>query len=616
MHNVRKLNDSINMVGASDRRLALFENVHPIPDGMAYNSYFVADEKTVVLDAIDSTCADVYFENLAHCLGGRALDYIIINHVEPDHCACLDELILRYPDIKMVCNAKAASMLKQFFTFDVDTRAHIVAEGDELSIGTHTFKFFMAPMVHWPEAMVTYEISTKTLFSADAFGTFGATGGAIFADELNFETEWLDDARRYYANIVGKYGPQVLALLKKAATLDIRMICPLHGPVWRNNFKYIIDKYKLWASYTPETAGVLIPYASIYGGTKNAAEVLAARLVELGVKNVKLYDVSCTHVSYLVAKAFEYSHIVFASVTYNMGVFASMENLLHELAAHNLQNRTVAFVENGSWAPAAKNAMANIVSGMKNMTVLESFVSVKSRVNDETLEKLHTLAQDVYASYSDYVKGLQDAAQCEDEVDATTLFKIPYGLYVVAAREGDKDNGCIINTVQQVTNTPNRISVVICKQNYTHDIVLNTGKFNVLTLSQAAGFDIFERFGFNSGRDTDKFDGIDFDRAQNGIAVLKDCINSVICADVVDVVDLYTHTMFVATISEARIINDESTVTYDYYLNNIKPKPESKAGDKKGFVCKICGWVYEGETLPKDIVCPLCKHGYSDFEPL
>ena len=395
MYNVMQINDDVTYVGASDRKLALFEAVYPLVNGVSYNSYLVNDEKTVLLDTVDRSVSGVFFENIAHVLDGRKLDYVIVNHMEPDHAATLGELVLRYPEVKIVSNAKVVAMIKQFFDFDVDARVQVVAEGDTFSTGKHTFTFAMAPMVHWPEVMVTFDTTDGILYSADAFGTFGALAGNVFADEVDFENKWLDEARRYYTNIVGKYGPQVQMALKKALALDIKMICPLHGPIWRENIAWFVDKYNKWSTYTPEDNNVLIAYASIYGGTENAANILASELAKKGVKNIAMIDVSVTHPSYIISEAFRCSHIVFAAPTYNAGIFTPMETVLLDLAAHNLQNRTVAFIENGSWAPISAKLMGDIVAKMKNMTVLASKATLKSTVKDAQREELKTLASEI-----------------------------------------------------------------------------------------------------------------------------------------------------------------------------------------------------------------------------
>lgn len=393
MYCVKKVTEDTFWIGASDRRLALFENIYPIPRGVSYNAYVIMDEKTVLLDTVDKSVSGQFFENLEHVLGGRKLDYLIVNHMEPDHGATIAEVVMRYPEVKIVGNAKTFTMMKQFFDFDVDAHAVVIKEGDTLSTGKHTLAFAMIPMVHWPEAMVTYDAYEKALFSADAFGTFGALNGNIFADEVNFENEWLDDARRYLTNIVGKYGVQVQAALKKALALDIQMICPLHGPVWRENLGWFIDKYQKWSTYTPEDHNVLILYASIYGNTENTMDVLANKLSEAGEKNIAIYDVSVTDPSYLLAEAFRCDRIVFASPTYNAGMFPKMETLLLELKAHNFQNRKVAVVENGTWACTAGKQMKDILSQMKNMEIYEGTAAVKSSLKEENLSQLDGIVE-------------------------------------------------------------------------------------------------------------------------------------------------------------------------------------------------------------------------------
>lgn len=398
MHCVKKVTDDLYWIGGSDRRLALFENVYPIPRGVSYNSYVLLDEKTVLLDTVDASISGLFFENLEHVLNGRTLDYLIVNHMEPDHCAIIADVVRRYPDVKLVCNAKTVPMLKQFFDFPVDDRTVIVKEMDTLCTGKHTFAFVMAPMVHWPEAMVSYDTVDKILFSADGFGTFGAINGNLFADEVDFERDWLDDARRYFINIVGKYGVQVQNLLKKAATLEIKMICPLHGPIWRENLGWFIEKYDTWSSYKPEAQAVMIAYASIYGNTQNAAEILASKLADKGVKNIAMYDVSVTDPSVIVSESFRCSHLVFAAPSYNGGIFTKMETVLSELKAHSLQNRTVAIMENGTWAPVAGKQMREIFAGMKNIELLEEGVTIRSAVKEAQEASLEALAEKIASS--------------------------------------------------------------------------------------------------------------------------------------------------------------------------------------------------------------------------
>ena len=611
MYCVKKMTEDLYWVGGNDRRLALFENVYPIPRGVSYNAYVVLDEKTVLLDTVDHSVSPIFFENLAHVLNGRKLDYLIVNHMEPDHAATIEAVVLRYPEVTLVCNKKTAQMMKNFFSFDVDSRVHLVAEMDTLCTGKHTFAFVMAPMVHWPEVMVTYDATTKTLFAADAFGTFGALGGNLYADEVNFQTEWLDDARRYYTNIVGKYGTQVQALLKKAATIEIETICPLHGPVWRKDIGWFIDKYVHWATYTPEEDAVVIAYASVYGNTETAANILAGKLADLGVRNVKVYDVSATHASEIVSECFRASHLVFLSTTYNAGMFVNMENLVHDIVNHNLQNRTIALVENGSWAPTAGGLMRAEFSKLKNCTILDETVTIKSSLKEAQLESMDALAEAIVDSMPKHEAPVHTA---DAPVEQNAMFSLSYGLFVLTARDGAKDNGCIINTVTQLTDTPKRISIAVNKANYTHDMIKKTGVFNVSVLSNDAPFAIFQHYGFQSGRDVDKFAGVQgMARATNGVYYLPYCTNAFISARVTQTIEFETHTLFIADVTEARQLSDVPSMTYAYYFANVKPKP-SKLEEQHGWVCKICGYVYEGEELPADFICPLCKHGAEDFE--
>ena len=391
MYCYRKVTDDLYWIGGNDRRLALFEGVYQIPRGVSYNSYLLMDEKTVLLDTVDKAVKGVCFEYIEKVLDGRKLDYLVVHHMEPDHSEAIWEVVMRYPEVKIVCNAKIAQMMKQFFSFDVDARVVLVKEGDTFHTGKHNLVFVSAPMVHWPEVMVSYDTTDKILFSADAFGTFGALNGALFADEVDFPRDYLDEARRYYTNIVGKYGVQVQALLKKAVTLDIQMICPLHGFVWRKDIGWYLDKYMHWSSYTPEEQGVVIAYASIYGNTANAADLLACRLRERGVRT-EVFDVSVTPASEIIAAAFKYSHLVFAAPTYNSGVFVTMEALLMDLAEHNIQNRTVAFMENGTWAATSARQMGAMLEKCKNLTVLEQKVTIKSSLKEQQMAEIEALA--------------------------------------------------------------------------------------------------------------------------------------------------------------------------------------------------------------------------------
>ena len=615
MYCVKKMTDDLYWVGGSDRRLALFENVYPIPNGVSYNAYLLLDEKTVLLDTVDRSIADLFFENVAHVLNGRKLDYVIVNHMEPDHCAVLQDLVLRYPEVKIVCNAKTVTMIRNFFTFDIDSRAVIVKEMDTLCTGRHTFAFVMAPMVHWPEAMVSYDATTKTLFSADAFGTFGALNGNLYADEVNFKTEYLADARRYYTNIVGKYGTQVQALLKKAAAIEIETICPLHGPVWRKDIAWFLDKYVHWATYQPEETAVVIAYASVYGNTENAANILAGMLADKGVRNVKVYDVSATHPSYIVSECFRASHLVFLSTTYNAGMFVNMENLVHDIVHHNLQNRTIALVENGSWAPTAAGLMRAEFQKLKNCTILDEGVSIRSSLKEDQLAQMEALADALVASMPAQ-KPVPAQEKPAGLVEQNAMFSLSYGLFVLTARDGAKDNGCIINTVTQLTDSPKRISIAVNKANLTHDMIVKTGEFNVSVLSNDAPFALFQHYGFQSGRNMDKFAGVQgMARSTNGIYYIPYCTSAFLSAKVTQTVEFETHTLFIADVTEAKLLSNVPSMTYAYYFANVKPKP-AVLQKQTGWVCKICGWVYEGEELPPDIVCPLCKHGAADFERL
>ena len=615
MYCTRNVTNDLVWVGGDDRRLAMFEGVYSVPDGVSYNSYLLLDEKTVLFDTVDEAVQKVFFENVAHTLAGRKLDYVVVQHMEPDHSATLEGILLRHPEATVICNKKTETMIDQVFGADLKMNVQLVGEGDTLKTGRHELMFLMAPMVHWPEVMVTYDTADGILFSADAFGTFGALNGALFADEVDFFGDYLKEARRYYTNIVGKYGTQVQALLKKAATVEIHMICPLHGFVWRRGIGDYLVKYQQWSRYEPEVTGVMIAYASVYGNTENAANILACRLRDLGIRTT-VFDVSVTASSEIVAAAFEYSHLVFASTTYNAGIFISMDELLRDLASHNLQNRTVAFIENGSWAATSGKLMKEIIGSLKNMTVLEQTVSLKSSLREAQLDDIGALAEAIAATMPKKLTPA-DAADAPASVDKNALFKLSYGLYILTARDGEKDNGCIINTVTQLTDTPSRFMIAVNKQNYTHDMILKTGKFNISVLTQEVPFQVFQHFGFQSGRDVDKFaDAPECVRSANGVYYVPKYANAFISGTVIETHDYGTHTMFVADVTQAQILSEVPSVTYTYYFDHIKPKPAPVDEKKKGFVCKICGYVYEGDELPEDFICPLCKHGAADFEPL
>lgn len=397
MYCVRNITEDLYWVGGNDRRLALFENIHPIQKGVSYNSYLLLDEKTVLFDTVDWSICRQLLENVKGLLGERTLDYMVINHMEPDHAACIEEIILRYPNVQIVCTEKASLFMRQF-GFQVDGKLIEVKEGDTMSFGKHNVVFVSAPMIHWPEAMVTYDTTNGVLFSADAFGSFGALDGKLFNDEVNFDRDWIDDARRYYTNIVGKYGPHVQALLKKASTIDIKIICPLHGPVWRNDFEYLLGKYDKWSRYEPEEKGVMIVYGTMYGNTEAAANDLATRLVKKGITNVVMYDVSKTHVSYLISETFKYSHVVLASVTYNLNIYPPMLNYIMDMKALNLQKRTFAIIENGSWAPQSGKLMRELLDEMKEMTILDSDMTVNSSMKEDDGDSMDAIVDSIIES--------------------------------------------------------------------------------------------------------------------------------------------------------------------------------------------------------------------------
>ncbi|GMO50808.1 MAG: hypothetical protein Ta2G_08530 [Termitinemataceae bacterium] len=614
MQNAREISKGLFWIGSNDRRLAVFEGVFPIPRGVSYNSYIALDEKTVIFDTVDKSCSGIFFENIEYVLKGKSPDYVIVNHMEPDHSASLFELILRYPKIKIVSNKMIFDMIKQYFDFDVDSHAVIVENGGTLCTGKNTYAFVAAPMVHWPEVMVTYDATNKILFSADAFGTFGALNGNMFADEVNFERDWLDDARRYYTNIVGKYGNQVETILGKAATLDIAMICPLHGPIWRKNIGWFIDKYMHWATYSPESQSVMIAYASVYGNTENAVNILASELDKNGVKNISVYDVSATDTSYILAEAFRCSHLVFASTTYNAGIFIKMEQLLLDLKEHNLLNRNVSIVENGTWAPNSGNLMTDICTSL-NWNIIGDRVTLLSSVKEDSRCALAKLAADIANTLPKNTIPLHDIKK--EPVDNPAFFKLTYGLFLLTAKDGSKDVGCIINSCVQLTDSPKRINIAVIKANYTNDIILKTGVFNVSSLSIDTPFSVFKQFGFQSGRNVDKFESCpDKTRSSNGLIYAPLVGNAFFSCKVIASTDYGTHTLYTADVTEAAVISNVPSATYNYYSENIKPKPPTGGPKKKGYICKVCGHIHEGEELPEGYICPLCNHDASYFEKI
>ena len=591
--------NDIKYVGVNDHDIDLFEGQYVVPNGMAYNSYVIVDDKVAIMDTVDQHFGKQWLDNLKSVLGDRKPDYLVVQHMEPDHSANIDNFLNVYPEATVVSSVKAFQMMQNFFGTDYADRRIVVKEGDTLELGKHVLNFVGAPMVHWPEVLMTYDSTDKVLFSADGFGKFGA---------LDVEEDWACEARRYYIGIVGKYGKQVQNVLKKAAGLDIQVICPLHGPVLSENLGYYLDLYNTWSSYGVETDGIMIAYTSVYGHTKKAVELLADKLREAGCPKVAVNDLAREDMAECVEDAFRYGKIVLATTTYNAEIFPFMREFINHLTERNFQNKTVAFIENGSWAPLAEKTMRKMLEGCKNISYTDNNVHILSAMNDENIAEIDALCEELTM---DYVAMDNEKA---DKNDLTALFNIGYGLYVVTARDGDKDNGCIVNTVSQVTNTPNRIAVCINKKNLTHDMVAKTGVMNVNCLSTDAPFSVFEHFGFQSGRDADKIIGEGILRSDNGVAFLGHYINSFMSLKVEQTVDLDTHSMFICSVTEARVITDVETMTYTYYQNNVKPKPETDG--KKGWVCKVCGYVYEGEDIPDDFICPLCKHGVADFEPI
>ena len=594
-----KITNDIKYIGVNDHKVDLFEGQYSVPSGMAYNSYAIIDDKIAIMDTVDAGFTHEWLDNIQNTLGNRAPDYLIVQHMEPDHSANIFNFAKAYPGATIVSSAKAFAMMENFFGTSFEDRRIVVGEGDTLALGKHTLTFVTAPMVHWPEVIVTYDSTDKVLFSADGFGKFGA---------LDVDEPWADEARRYFIGIVGKYGAQVQALLKKAAGLDISIICPLHGPILTENLGYYLGLYNTWSSYQPEEEGIVIAYTSVYGNTKKAAIQLAEKLKAKGCPKTVIHDLARCDMAEAISDAFRYSKLVLATTTYNAEIFPFMHQFITGLVERNFQNRTVALIENGSWAPLAAKIMRGMLENCKNITFTETTVRIFSALNEQSTQQLNDMVDELCREYL----AQQDATANKN--DLTALFNIGYGLYVVTSNDGKKDNGLIVNTVTQVTNTPNRIAVTINKQNYSHHVIKQTGVMNINCLSVDAPFKVFEVFGFQSGRNVDKFADCQPLRSDNGLVFLPRYINSFMSLKVEQYIDLDTHGMFICAITEARVLSDKETMTYTYYQNNVKPKPET-AG-KKGYVCKICGFVYEGEELPEDFICPLCKHGASDFEEI
>lgn len=594
-----RISDDIRYVGVNDHAVDLFEGQYTVPNGMSYNSYVIFDEKIAVMDTVDAHFTHEWMDNLQNLLGDRAPDYLIVQHMEPDHSANIANFMKLYTNATIVSSAKAFAMMEQFFGTDYADRRIVVGEGDTLPLGKHTLTFVTAPMVHWPEVIMTYDTADKVLFSADGFGKFGA---------LDVDEPWADEARRYYIGIVGKYGAQVQSVLKKAATLDIAAICPLHGPVLTENLGYYLGLYNTWSSYAVEEEGIVIAYTSVYGHTKKAVELLADKLRAGGCPTVRVYDLARCDMAAAVADAFRYSKLVLATTTYNAEIFPFMHTFITHLTERGFRGRTVGLIENGSWAPLAAKIMRELFAKSKNITFAETTVTIRSALNETSMAQLDALAGELCREY------IAQSSETANKNDLSALFKIGYGLYVVTSNDGKRDNGLIVNTVTQVTNSPNRIAVAINKENYSHHVIRQTGVMNINCLSEDAPFSVFETFGFVSGRNADKFANCTPLRADNGLVFLPRYINAFMSLRVEQYVDLGTHGLFICSITEARVISDAPSMTYAYYQEHVKPKPETEG--KKGFVCKVCGYVYEGDTLPEDFICPLCKHGAADFEKI
>ena len=594
-----KITDTIKYVGVNDHKVDLFEGQYPVANGMAYNSYVILDEKIAVMDTVDANFTHEWLDNLEQVLDGRKPDYLIVQHMEPDHAANVANFLKVYPDTTVVANVKTFQMIYNFFGLTLEGQKLEVTNGGTLSLGNHQLTFVFAPMVHWPEVMVTYDSTDKVLFSADGFGKFGA---------LDVEEDWDDEARRYFIGIVGKYGTQVQSLLKVAATLDIQIICPLHGPVLSENLGHYIGLYDTWSSYTPEEEGIVIAYTSVYGHTKKAVDLLADKLRSKGCPKVVVYDLARDDMSLALSDAFRYSKLILATTTYNASIYPFMHDYISRLAEHNFQNRTVGLIENGSWAPLAAKVMREMMAKCKKINWLNTTVKILSAINQDNQDQLEAMADELCKEY------IAQNDTLANKNDLTALFRIGYGLYVVTSNDGKKDNGLIVNTVIQLTDTPNRVAVNINKANYSHHVIKQTGMLNVNCLSTEAPFSVFQQFGFQTGRSVDKFAGQTVHRSDNGLVFLDKYINAFMSLKVEDYVDLGTHGMFICSVTEARVMSNQETMTYTYYQNNVKPKPETEG--KKGFVCKVCGYIYEGDELPADYICPLCKHGAADFEPI
>ncbi len=592
-----KVTDNIYYVGVNDHQIDLFEGQYQVKNGMSYNSYVIMDESITIMDTVDANFTHEWLDNIGEVLNGREPKYLVVQHMEPDHSANIMNFLKAYPKTTIVANSKTIQMIKQFFQKEPEN-VLVVKDGETLNLGKHTLTFVFAPMVHWPEVMVTYESTNKILFSADAFGKFGA---------LDAKEDWVDEARRYYIGIVGKYGQQVQILLKKAANLDIQTICPLHGPVLNSNLAYYLNLYNTWSTYQPETEGVAVFYTSVYGNTKKAVQELVSKLNETNCPKVVCYDLARCDMSVAIADAFRFPKIILASTTYNANIYPFMNTFIEGLIERNFQNKLIGIIENGSWAPMVARLIKEKFARSANITFVEPVVKIMSALDDSSKTNLEALVKEMTKEY------VAHDNQKANKHDLNALFNIGYGLYVVTSNDGKKDNGLIVNTISQLTSNPLRIGVTISKENYSHHVIKQTGIMNVNCLTISTPFKIFEQFGFVSGRNYDKFEDFPTLKSDNGLVFLPKYINAFISLKVEEYVDLNTHGLFICSVTESRVISDQETMTYSYYQKNVKPKPEAK---KKGWVCKVCGYVYEGDELPEDFICPLCKHGASDFEKI
>ena len=594
------ITNDIKYVGVNDHNIDLFEGQYKVPNGMAYNSYVIMDEKVAIMDTVDVNFGTEWLINIEKVLNGRQPDYLIVQHMEPDHSANIANFMDVYKDAKIVSSQKAFGMMKKFFGTNFANRQLVIENGSTLRLGAHTLAFVEAPMVHWPEVVVTYDILDKVLFSADGVGKFGAN---------DVKEEWADEARRYYIGIVGMYGNYVQDLLKVAGSLDIQVICPLHGPVLRENLGYYLALYDKWSSYTPEEEGIVVAYTSVYGHTREAALALAQKLRDKKAPKVVVYDLARDDMSAAVSDAFRYSKLVLATTTYNGSMYPFMHDYIHRLVEHKYQKRTVALIENGSWAPQAYKLMKQMLSECENISFTENNVHIHSALDEKNYEELEMVSYELCKEYL-------DAANSKDGAGKTDpLYTSGYGIYAVTARDGEKDAGCTCNSVMY--NEDGLMEVTINKISYTHDVILATRKLNLGRLTVNAPYDLLKTFGQKTGRKVDKFAQWPVKRADNGIVYLGSYLNALVMLEVTATEDLGSYTRFICKVVDSCTISMDETLTYPYYQEHIKPAPaEGEAGKPAGYVCEICGYIYEDDELPPGFTCPICKAPASKFKPL